>query len=79
MNLNQFTVTQLSQHLYRIVDALDVACYLVVGQEGACLLDTCTGVGNLKACVDEITKLPLTVVLSHAHMLVPRPSQVSRM
>lgn len=68
MNLNQFAVTQLSQHLYRIVDAMDVACYLVVGQEGACLLDTCTGVGNLKACVEEITKLPLTVVLSHAHM-----------
>lgn len=68
MNLNEFRVTKLSEHLYRIVDALDVACYLVVGQQRACLLDTCTGVGNLKQCVEKITRLPLTVVLSHAHM-----------
>ncbi len=68
MDLNHFDVAQLSSHLYRITDALDVCCYLVVGQEKACLLDTCTGVGNLKACVEAITPLPLTVVLSHAHM-----------
>lgn len=68
MDLNCFSVEKLSEHLYRIVDALDVACYLVVGQEGACLLDTCTGVGNLRSCVQSITELPPTVVLSHAHM-----------
>lgn len=68
MDLNDFQVTKLSPHLYRIVDALDVACYLVVGQERACLLDTCTGVGNIRQCVESITRLPLTVVLSHAHM-----------
>lgn len=68
MDLNRFSVEKLSQHVYRIVDALDVACYLVVGQKEACLLDTCTGVGNLKDCVESITDLPLTVVLSHAHM-----------
>jgi len=68
MNLNQFKVIKLSEHIYRIVDALDVACYLVVGEEKACLLDTCTGVGNIKSCVESITKLPLTVIISHAHM-----------
>ncbi len=68
MDLNRFDVTKLSSHLYRITDALDVCCYLVVGRERACLLDACTGVGNLKACVESITQLPLTVVLSHAHM-----------
>ncbi|MBQ3192051.1 MAG: MBL fold metallo-hydrolase [Oscillospiraceae bacterium] len=68
MDLNRFAAEKLSEHLYRIVDALDVACYLVVGSEGACLLDTCTGVGNLKAFVESITELPLTVILSHAHM-----------
>lgn len=35
MNLNHFTVQQLSAHIYRIVDALDVACYLVVGNNQA--------------------------------------------
>lgn len=68
MELNRFSVEKLSEHLYRIVDALDVACYLVVGTEKACLLDTCTGVGNLRELVESVTKLPLTVVLSHAHM-----------
>lgn len=68
MDLDQFKVEKLSRHLYRIVDALDVACYLVKGEKAACLLDTCTGVGNIRACVENITKLPLTVVLSHAHM-----------
>lgn len=68
MNLNAFRVEHLSEHLYRIVDALDVACYLAVGEKAACLMDTCTGVGDLKACVESITDLPLTVVLSHAHM-----------
>lgn len=68
MDLNRFSVEKLSEHLYRIVDALDVACYLVVGEKGACLLDTCTGVGSIRKCVENITKLPLTVVLSHAHM-----------
>jgi len=68
MDLNHFLVEKLSDHLYRIVDALEVACYLVVGAKKACLLDTCTGVGNLREAVESITKLPLTVVLSHAHM-----------
>lgn len=67
-DITRFAVEKLSAHLYRIVDALDVSCYLVVGTERACLLDTCTGVGDLKACVESITKLPLTVVLSHGHM-----------
>ena len=33
MDLNKFTVTRLAEHLWRIVDALDVAGYLVVGGE----------------------------------------------
>ncbi len=68
MDLNHFDVQKISAHLYRITDALDVCCYLAVGSQGACLMDTCTGVGNLKECVEGITSLPLTVVLSHAHM-----------
>lgn len=40
MDLNLFRTEKLSAHIYRIVDALDVACYLVVGEEEACFLDT---------------------------------------
>ncbi|MBR6206545.1 MAG: MBL fold metallo-hydrolase [Oscillospiraceae bacterium] len=68
MDLNRFTSEKLTDHVYRIVDALDVACYLVVGEEKACLLDTCPGEGNIRKYVETITGLPLTVVLTHAHM-----------
>lgn len=68
MDLNHFRSEKLTDHVYRIVDALDVACYLVVGEREACLLDTCTGVGDLREFVEHITDRPLTVVLSHAHM-----------
>ena len=66
--MNRFTAEKLSDHLYRIVDALEVACYLVTGRERACLLDTCTGAGDLRRFVQELTGLPLTVVVSHGHM-----------
>ena len=68
MDLNRFTSEKLTVHVYRIVDALDVACYLVAGEEKACLLDTCPGEGNIREYVETITGLPLTVVLTHAHM-----------
>lgn len=68
MDLNAFSVQKLSAHIYRIVDALDVACYLVTGSHSACLLDACTGVGDLRSCVESITALPVTLILSHGHM-----------
>ncbi|MBR3396704.1 MAG: MBL fold metallo-hydrolase [Lachnospiraceae bacterium] len=68
MDLNQFTCEKLSDHVYRIIDALEVASYLVIGTKEACLIDTCPGAGNIKEYVESITSLPLTVVVSHAHM-----------
>ena len=38
MDLNHFSVEKISGHIYRIIDALEVACYLVTGEEKACLL-----------------------------------------
>lgn len=43
-------------------------CYLVTGQERALLIDTLTGVGNLKAFCMELTDLPVTVVNTHGHV-----------
>lgn len=68
MDLNRFTAEKLTAHVTRIVDALDVACYLVEGEKGACLLDTCPGEGNVRAFVETLTDRPLTVALTHAHM-----------
>lgn len=43
-----------------------VRCFLVAGQERALLLDTGLGKGDLKECVQSLTKLPLMVVHTHA-------------
>jgi glyoxylase-like metal-dependent hydrolase (beta-lactamase superfamily II) len=41
--------------------------YLVEGRERAVLFDTGLGIGNIKAVVDQLTTLPVTVVNSHEH------------
>lgn len=42
-------------------------CYLVQGNEKALLIDTLSGIGDLKAFCKTITKLPITVVNTHGH------------
>ncbi len=44
-----------------------VKSYVITGSERAVLLDTGTGVGDLRGLVRSITTLPLIVVQSHAH------------
>lgn len=66
--MEYYTHEKLSKHLYRITDRTGVCCYLVVGERKACLLDTCSGLGNLKECVESITRLPVDVILTHGHL-----------
>lgn len=65
--MHQFASAQIAPGLHRIVDVLENHCYLVVGEERALLVDSCGGFGNLRACVEEITRLPVTVALTHGH------------
>jgi len=44
-----------------------VKSYLVVGEDRAVLIDTGMGVANIRAVVEGLTNLPVTVVNSHAH------------
>ena len=41
--------------------------YLVVGTDRAILIDTGTGIGDIKQVVSELTELPVSVVLTHEH------------
>ena len=34
---------KVSEHITRIIDIAGVACYLIEGNDDACLLDTCCG------------------------------------
>ena len=39
--------------------------YLIEGRERAALIDTGSGFGDLKGCVEELTQKPLIVLLTH--------------
>lgn len=45
----------------------EIISYLIIGEDRAILLDTGMGISSIKADVDELTDLPVTVVLSHTH------------
>ena len=43
-------------------------CYLLCGAESALMIDTGLSIGNTKKAADSLTKLPITVVNTHAHL-----------
>ena len=42
-------------------------CYLLCGETEAVLIDTGLGISDLRAIVDSLTRLPLTVLTTHVH------------
>lgn len=65
--MTYYQLEKLSERLYRIIELGDVCCYLVIGDNKACLLDTGCGYGNLKELVETITDKPVFVILTHGH------------
>ena len=65
-----FHVYRLTEGTYAIYEPNqfeEAICYLVEGSERAAIIDTGTGIGDLRAVVEELTDLPLFVVLTHEH------------
>ena len=62
-----YTPTRLTPHITEIRDVTGVSAYLVVGDEKAVLIDTCTGIKGLKELVEGLTDKPVTVLLTHSH------------
>ncbi len=63
-----FSVHEIGQSVWEIVDIADCHCYVVRGSRRAVLVDSCLGVGNLRTCVQGLAgSLPVTVLLTHRH------------
>ncbi len=60
-------IVRVNEDVYLIDDAGESTCYLVTGRDRALLIDTANGMENLRDIVEELTKLPITVVNTHGH------------
>lgn len=60
-------ITKLSAHITQITDPTGVYLFLVEGDREAVLVDTGVGFAGLKETVEKLTKLPLSVILTHMH------------
>ena len=62
-----FRTEKISPRITRIFAFATELMYLVEGDEKAALLDTGSGLGSLKACVESLTDRPVVVLLTHGH------------
>ena len=63
----KFKTEKVTDNITRIYAFNTELMYLVEGSERAVLIDTGSGFGSLKACVDTLTDKPLTVLCTHGH------------
>lgn len=65
-----FDVYRLTDGTYAIYEPNqfeEAICYLVEGKERAALIDTGTGIGDIRAVAEKLTALPIMVILTHEH------------
>lgn len=65
-----FEVYKLLEGTYAIYEPYqfeEVISYLVLGQQRGALIDSGNGIGDIRAVVDELTDLPVSVLLTHEH------------
>lgn len=68
--MNWFTVTNIDPDTYVISEYYhfeEAHSYLLIGSEKAVLIDSGLGIGDIKAEVEKITDLEITVVTTHVH------------
>jgi len=63
--MEDYTTNKISEGFYSIEQGF-VRSFLIEGDKEALLVDTGVGGANLKKYVEEITKLPITVIFTHA-------------
>lgn len=63
-----YKVKKIQEQVAAILSMTGEIMYLIEGQEKAVLVDTCLGVGHLKAFVEKLTDKPVMVILTHGHI-----------
>ncbi len=63
-----FRHEKVNEHITRIFDISKTIIYLVEGEKYALVIDVGCGIGNLKAYIETLTKLPIKVCLTHGHV-----------
>lgn len=63
-----YTSDKITDHMDAVKSRTGEIMYLIKGSKRAILADTCLGVGNIRSVVEEMTDLPLTVILTHGHV-----------
>lgn len=63
----QFRREKISNTVTRIYGVIGEQMYLIVGQERAALIDTGSGVGDLRQLISSLTDKPVIVLVTHAH------------
>lgn len=63
-----YTAVQLTRHITVIQGITREKMFLVTGEKEACLVDAGLGYGRLDRFVSDLTRLPLTVLLTHGHL-----------
>lgn len=63
-----FKTERVTGRITRIYAFATELMYLVEGTEKAALIDTGSGIGSLKACVEQLTDKPVIVLVTHGHV-----------
>lgn len=63
----KFDIKELREGLYRIDDSGVSKCFLIVGTEKACVIDTANGFNDLAKAVRELTDKPIIIINTHGH------------
>jgi glyoxylase-like metal-dependent hydrolase (beta-lactamase superfamily II) len=64
----QFKTEKVTNYITRIFGFATELMYLIEGREKAALLDTGSGFGSLKTCVDSLNNKPLITLITHGHV-----------
>ncbi|MDD4839246.1 MAG: MBL fold metallo-hydrolase, partial [Clostridia bacterium] len=68
IRIDKYDVKQIAEGIYKINEYNLTTMFVIVGSKRALAIDCGTGVGDYKAVIEGITKLPYDLAITHAHV-----------